>query len=90
MNFRVTNRLKQRVLLLLLTAALFALPVRAQDADTEAEQTEDTEEIEESQVEEEEFDEADLDDQGFTDLDDDFRPSEEIPSDQSIPFPTDI
>jgi len=86
----VTNRLKQGVLLLLLTAVLFALPLRAQDADTEPEETEDTEEVEESQVEEEEFDEADLDDQGFTDLDDDFRPSEDIPSDQSIPFPTDI
>jgi hypothetical protein len=80
----------QKLLLMLLIAALFAPPVRAQDADTEAEQTEDTEEIEELQDEEEEIDETNLDDQGFTDLDDDFRPSEEIPSDQSIPFPTDI
>ena len=38
----------------------------------------------------EEFDEAGLDEQGFTDADDDFRPSEDIPADQSIPFPSDI
>ena len=88
----------QRLLFLLLVGFLFALPVRAQDADTDPEQTEDTdpeqmedtEEIEESQVEEEEIDETNLDDQGFTDVDDDFRPSEDIPADQSIPFPTDI
>ncbi len=80
----------QKLLLMFLTAVLFALPARAQETDTEVEQTEDIEEIEESQVEEEEIDETNLDDQGFTDLDDDFRPSEEIPSDQSIPFPTDI
>ncbi len=37
-----------------------------------------------------EFDETGLDEQGFEDRDDDFRPSEEIPTDQSIEFPTDI
>lgn len=41
-------------------------------------------------AEAEEFDEAGLDDQGFADEDDDFRPSEVIPTDQSIEFPTDI
>lgn len=35
-------------------------------------------------------DDADLDEQGYKDQDDDFRPSEEIPADQSIAFPTDI
>ena len=44
----------------------------------------------EAEVETEEFDEAGLDDQGFSDEDDDFRPSEVIPTDQSIEFPTDI
>ena len=76
--------------LMLLLAALFALPVYAQEANTEAEQIEDTEEIDESQVEEEQIDETSLDDQGFTDADDDFRPSEDISTDQSIAFPTDI
>jgi len=44
----------------------------------------------EVETETEEFDEAGLDDQGFSDEDDDFRPSEVIPTDQSIEFPTDI
>jgi hypothetical protein len=44
----------------------------------------------EAEVETEEFDEAGLDEQGFSDEDDDFRPSEVIPTDQSIDFPTDI
>jgi hypothetical protein len=43
-----------------------------------------------AEVEAEEFDEAGLDEQGFSDEDDDFRPSEVIPTDQSIDFPTDI
>ena len=36
------------------------------------------------------IDETGLDEQGFTDEDDDFNPTEEIPADQSIDFPTDI
>jgi len=36
------------------------------------------------------FDDTGLDEQGFADEDDDFDPTEEIPSDQSIEFPTDI
>jgi len=90
MNFRVEHRPEHRALLLLLFAAVFALPVQAQDTDADTEQTEEPEEIEAAEVDEDEFDETDLDDQGFTDVDDDFRPSEDIPSDQSIPFPTDI
>ena len=81
--------MKTRVMQMLLLAAIFALPVQAQDADVEAEQTEDTEEVDESQ-DEGDIDETDLDDQGFTDTDDDFRPSEDISTDQSISFPTDI
>ena len=44
----------------------------------------------EAEAETEEFDETGLDDQGFSNEDDDFRPSEVIPTDQSIEFPTDI
>ena len=44
----------------------------------------------EAEAETEEFDETGLDEQGFSDEDDDFRPSEVIPTDQSIEFPTDI
>ena len=49
-----------------------------------------TDETEEPVAEAEEIDETGLDEQGFSDVDDDFRPSEEIPADQSIPFPADI
>ena len=35
-------------------------------------------------------DDSDLDEQVYEDIDDDFRPSEEISTDQSIAFPTDI
>jgi hypothetical protein len=81
--------MKTRIISMLLLAAILALPVQAQDADVEAEQTEDTEEVDESQ-DEGDIDATDLDDQGFTDTDDDFRPSEDISTDQSISFPTDI
>jgi hypothetical protein len=37
-----------------------------------------------------EVDDSDLDEQVYEDVDDDFRPSEEISTDQSIAFPTDI
>jgi hypothetical protein len=49
-------------------------------------------EDEESETEAEaEEEEAIVDDEFYQDADDqDFRPSEEIPADQSIPFPTDI
>jgi hypothetical protein len=35
-------------------------------------------------------DDTGLDEQGYKDQDDDFKPSEDIPADQSIAFPTDI
>ena len=56
----------------------------------ESEASEASEESAEAEPEAEEIDETGLDDQGFTDADDDFRPSEEVPTDVSIPFPTDI
>ena len=73
----------------------------AQDAELAADETDvDAEAIAEAladaeakaiaEAEAEEFDEAGLDEQGFADEDDDFRPSEVIPTDQSIEFPTDI
>ena len=35
-------------------------------------------------------DDSDLDEQGYQNQDDDFKPSEDIPADQSVAFPTDI
>ncbi len=63
----------------------FALPALAQDSVEEAAASE--------QIEDEPLpaEEADLEEESYVDAaDDDFRPSEEIPADQSIPFPTDI
>ena len=63
----------------------------AQDADpdegTEVEETQ----VEADEVAEaEDVDDSDLDEQTYSDADDDFRPSEDIPADQSIAFRTDI
>lgn len=62
-----------------------AMPAFAQDADSDAA------EAEQAQTEDEQRDAADPGDENYVDADDDdFRPSEDIPADQSIPFPTDI
>jgi len=62
--------------------------VDADDSTIEAEQADETESTEE--VDDSDLDDSDLDEQVYEDADDDFRPSEEIPADQSIAFPTDI
>ena len=80
-----------RFLIALLLGTILAAASWAQDADTdegaEAEETQ----VEADEVNEaEDVDESDLDEQTYSDVDDDFRPSEDIPADQSIAFPTDI
>ncbi|NIA27239.1 MAG: hypothetical protein GWP02_04210 [Desulfobulbaceae bacterium] len=77
-----------RFLIALLLGTFLAAASWAQDADSdEADVTEETQvEAEESDTE----DDSDLDEQTYYDTDDDFRPSEDIPADQSIAFPTDI
>lgn len=92
-----------RILFTLMLGVLIAGPVWAQqadeqvddaevvqDAETETETDSETEDEEEVEEEVEVIDETGLDEQGFSDEDDDFRPSEVIPTDQSIDFPTDI
>lgn len=85
-----------RFLLTLMLGVLVAAPVWAQQADEQVDDAEVADAVEadetdvEVEAEAEEFDEAGLDEQGFSDEDDDFRPSEVIPTDQSIEFPTDI
>lgn len=73
-----------RYLLTLLLATLFAVSAWSQDSESgEDEANADTP----AETE----DDSDLDEQGFADdEDDDFVPSEDIPTDQSIAFPTDI
>lgn len=73
-----------RYILTLLLATLLAASAWSQDSESgEDEDSADTP----AETE----DDSDLDEQGFADgNDDDFIPSEEIPTDQSIAFPTDI
>ena len=82
----------QRVLLALALTLVFAMTAVSQDAETETD-ADDAEvaAAEEVEPESEEIDDTGLDDENYADIeDDDFRPSEDIPADQSIPFPTDI
>ncbi len=73
-----------RYLFTLLLATLFAASAWSQDSESgEHQDSADTP----AQTE----DDSDLDEQGFAnDEDDDFIPSEDISTDQSIAFPTDI
>ena len=71
--------------------ALLAAIATAQEPDTDP--PDDEASIEEAEADEpaESIDESGLDVQGFESSDDDdFVPTEDIPTDQSIPFPTDI
>ena len=81
-----------RFLLLLILSSFIAAPAWTQEAGAEAENEAEEAVTTEVTVEDEaeEFDETGLDEQGYTDEDDDFRPSEDITTDQSIAFPTDI
>lgn len=74
-----------------LALTLLAAAAAAQESNSDAEDDDVT--TEETEVDEpaEVIDESGLDDQGFeASDDDDFVPTEDIPADQSIPFPTDI
>ena len=80
-----------------LTVVLLMAPALAQESepDTDTEETvEDVAPVAEPEDEPEEepvdYDETGLDEQGFADEDDDFDPTEVIPTDQSIDFPADI
>lgn len=85
MNFR--DRMTTMKSLLLTLGLLFAVAAWAQEDASDEEET-DTQEVAEDAAEEAE--DADLDEQDYEDIDDDFRPTEEIPADESIAFPTDI
>lgn len=88
----------QRLLSFLLASLLLAAPTWAQEEGPGPDETESipgepgpAADAEDAVAEEELIiDETGLDEQGFSDEDNDFRPSEDIPADQSIPFPTDI
>ena len=76
-----------RKALTLLVSLFLATAAWSQD---EPDESDEPAETETSAEEAEEIDETGLDEQVYDDVDDDFRPSEEISTDQSIAFPTDI
>ena len=92
----------QRVALLIIIVIVFVFSALLQSTLVESAMAqEDSESVPEAteqdqldpQLEEEEAEEEEVvvDDEFYQDVDDkDFRPSEDIPADQSIPFPTDI
>ena len=76
---------------------MLSMPAWTQEAEEPAADAEAVSETEaaaepepETDEEDPEFDETGLDEQGFSNEDDDFNPSEDIPADQSIEFPADI
>lgn len=73
---------------------LLAFPLGAQvtgDATPETSQTDATAEPQDENEEEEtEIDDSDLDEQTYEEDDDDFIPTEEIPADEPIAFPSNI
>ena len=75
-----------RYLLTMLIALLLATSAMSQDSESEAEEPATA-----SEEEGTEPDDAALDDENYLDAEEeDFVPSEDIPTDQAIPFPTDI
>ena len=79
-----------RLLLIILLVGLFAITAWSQeDLGGEVDDTVQPELEDEAELEEQE--DVVVDDEYYQDVDDkDFRPSEDIPADQSIAFPTDI
>lgn len=84
-------------LIIALLALLSVWPAAAQEADTpppansatpvgDADKSDKSDESEET----DEFDDSDLDEQTYEEDDDDFVPTEEIPADVPIPFPSNI
>lgn len=77
----------------LLLLVMLSGSIWAQDADSDEEAaaaTEASEAADDASADAELEDDSDLDDQGYAGADDDFKPSEDVQSDRSISFPTDI
>ena len=73
-------------------AALLGLSAFAQDEPADATDDAPDQALEEgvADTDEDEENDSDLDDQTYEDDEDDFIPTEEIPADEPIPFPTNI
>lgn len=88
-------KMKQLTLIMLcgLLAATFTVAQESADpaaAQTAAEEPANTADADAGDVEADEIDDSDLDLQTYEEDDDDFVPTEEIPADEPIPFPTNI
>lgn len=82
------SRHLRHVILAFLAGLTFMSVSWAQDTTTAGE---DVEEVEATESQELNAEDVNVDDGSYLDQDeDDFKPSEEVPADQSIPFPTDI
>lgn len=77
-----------RYIITLLACLILAPAAWSQDTASEEADAAETEAATEPEAAD--VDDSDLDEQVYEDVDDDFRPSEEISTDQSIAFPTDI
>ncbi len=86
---RLFHRFRYLFVAVLMSVA-FATSGWAQDTEL-PEETSEEDAAEDSPVRDTEADDIDVNDGSYLDEEEeDFRPSEEIPADQSIPFPTDI
>ncbi len=80
-----------KLLITLLIALPLGLAAFAQDDEIAIATTEEpATDADEAEADTEEVDDSDLDEQTYEEDDDDFVPSEEIPLDEPIPFPTSI
>lgn len=78
-----------RIILALVAGLFFIVPAWGQESQPAEQETAADDPAQQTEPEEDPL--AGLDEQGYDDEDeDDFVPTEEIPYDQDIPFPTDI
>lgn len=88
--------LRYLVTLVLALAMSFAVTAQEDGAETGSSEVESAVDVPEEEAtaedadEEEDVDDADLDEQSYEEDEDDFIPTEEIPADEPIPFPTNI
>ncbi len=80
-----------RLLPILLMALLLSQSGRAQETEPDAANADEQAATESEPDSEDEIDVTDIESESYADAEEeDFVPSEEIPADQAIPFPTDI
>jgi hypothetical protein len=81
-----------KYLTVFIAVLVLALNAPAQDSTpaSETEVVEDSEVVEPEEIDVDDPEDADLDEQTYEEDEDDFVPTEEIPADEPIPFPTNI